>query len=142
MDEATLFADRTPVEVLRAAAFSTRSGRSGIDEVVDEREVLRVECEKRDVVHVRGSCNHEVESSSPWLSAAAYHGCGEPSPLACDRRVDGKRIEGCLDDSEPLRATGALVPLGGNENAEVELGERGCADRTLEVAGALGTNQD
>lgn len=77
------------------------------------------------MVHVRGGCNHEVESSSSWPSAATDHGCGEPSPLACDRRVNGQWIEGCLDDSKPLRASGPLVLLCSNQHAEVKFGQRG-----------------
>jgi len=75
-------------------------------------------------VHIRGGRDHEVESSSPWLSAAADHGRGKPSPLARDRRIHRKRIEGCLDDSKSLRSSGPFVLLFGNENAEVKLRER------------------
>jgi hypothetical protein len=34
-----------------------------------------------------------------------------------------------------LRAAPALVGIDGDENAEVQLGQRRCADRTIQVSG-------
>lgn len=93
-------------------------------------------------MHVRGGCDHEIERSSPWLPAAAHDGRCESSPLARNRGVDGKGIEGCLHDSQPLCTTGSLVLLRGDENAEVQLSERRGADRSLEVGGPFRADQD
>lgn len=91
---------------------------------------------------VRSRSDHEIESSAPRLSTATDDSCCESSPLACDRRVDGERVERGLDDAEPLRPSSSLVLRAGNENAEVQLGEGGCADRSFELTGALCTDEN
>ncbi len=85
-------------------------------------------------MNVRGGCGDEVEGSSAWLSATANHGCRESAPFARDRVVDGEGIECCLDHPETLRATCALIVVSGDEDAEVEFGERGGADCPFDVA--------
>lgn len=93
-------------------------------------------------MHVCGRPNQEVERSPAWLPAATDDGCREPSPFARDGSTDRQRVEGRLDDAEPSRAARSLVFLAGNENAEVQRGDRGGADPAFEIAWALGADED
>lgn len=93
-------------------------------------------------MHVRGCCDHEVESSSARLPAAADEGCREPPPFACDCSIDRKRVEGRLNDAEPLGPACSLVFRAGDEDAEVQLGERGGADRAFELTRTLRADED
>ena len=83
-------------------ALSARDSCSSVDEVGDQGEVLRVQRQERDLMHVRGGCDDEVERSSARLTAAADDGRREPSPFARDCGVDGQRVERRLDYAEPL----------------------------------------
>ena len=93
-------------------------------------------------MHVRGGGDHEIESSAAWLPAAVDDGGRKPSPFARDRRVDGKRVECGFDDAEPLRPASSLVLRVRDEDAEVQLGKRGCADGAFEVARAFRPDPD
>ena len=53
-------------------------------------------------MHVRGRGDHEVESPTARLAAAADDGCREPTPFTRDLGIDGQWIEGRFDDAEPL----------------------------------------
>jgi hypothetical protein len=86
---------------------------------------------------VRGRSDHEVECSPPGLSPAADNSRCQPSPFACDRRVDGQGIERRLDDTEPLGPAGSLVLRTGDEDAEMQFGKRCGADRAFELTRAF-----
>jgi hypothetical protein len=66
---------------------------------------------------------------------------GESAPFPCDGGVDRERLERGLDDAEPQRTAGAFVVVGGDQDAEVKLGEAGGADGALELAGVVGADQ-
>ena len=88
--------------------------------------------EQRDVVDVGGGGDREIERAPAGLAAACADGGGESSPFARDRGIDRQRLEGRLDHAEAQGAAGALVGVGGDEDAEVQLGQAGGADRALE----------
>jgi hypothetical protein len=94
------------------------------------------------MVNVRGSGDHEIERTPPGLSPAADKGCCKPSPFARDRSVDGQRIERGLDHTEPLQPPGPLVLRAGDEDAEVQFGERCGADRAFELTWAFCADED
>ena len=53
-------------------------------------------------MNVRRCGDDEIDGTAARFAAASDQGCCKPSPFARDGRIDRKRIEGCLDDPEPL----------------------------------------
>ena len=90
---------------------------------------------------VRRRGANEIERAATRLAVARDQSGGEPAPFARDRCVDRERIKRRLDDPEPLDAPCSLVVDRSDEHAEVELRQRGRADRTLELARALCADQ-
>lgn len=88
-------------------------------------------------MHVRGGGDDEIERSSARLTAATDDGCREPTPFSRDGGFEGERVEGGLDDAEPLRAASSLVLPTGDQDTEVQLGEGRGADRAFEFAGTV-----
>ena len=74
-------------------------------------------------MNVGRSSDREIDRSPAWLSAAFGDGGGEATPFPCHASIDRKRVEGCLDHAEPLRAQRSLVSVLRNEHPEVKLGE-------------------
>ena len=100
------------------------------DEIADDREVASVSGEERDAVNVGRGRNREVDRSPAGLSAAFADGGGKSTPFPSDGGVDGERVDGCLDHAESLRSSRAFVGIRDYQRPEVELPERGDADRT------------
>lgn len=91
---------------------------------------------------VRRGSGHEIERSPSRLPAAAYDGCCKSPPLTRDRRIHGQWVECGFDDTEPLRPASSLVLRVGDEDAEVQLGERCGADRAFELPRTFCGDQD
>src|SRR5207253_919147 len=108
--------------------------RVDVDEVGDELQVGGVSGEQGDAVDVGGRGDGQVDCSPARPAATGLDGGGEPSPFAGDRRVDRQRLECGLDHAEPECSARALVLVAGDQDTEVQLGEAGGADRTLELA--------
>lgn len=115
---------------------------AGIDEVGEQREVFRVPGEEWDLVHVRRRGDDEIDGTAARLAAASNEGCCKSTPFTRDGGVDGERIEGGLDDPEPLRPARPLIVGAGDQHAEVQLRERRSADSALQLAWAFGRDQD
>jgi hypothetical protein len=112
-------------------AASVGLRRADVDEVVDQLEVARVMGEQGDVVHIGGCGDGEIERAPAVLSSPPAH-CGcQSSPFARDGGVDRQWLEGGLDDSEAQAAASAFVFVGGDQDAEVQLGQAGGADGAL-----------
>ncbi len=112
-----------------------------VDQIVDDGEVGRVRCQQWNVVDVRGCGDYEIDDSSAWLSAALGDRGGKSAPLACYRGVDRQRVERCLDHAKSLCTPGAFVRVRGDQYAEMQLGQRGDADRCLHVGGGADAYQ-
>lgn len=115
---------------------------SDLDEVGEWREVLRVPGEKRDAVDVRGGCDDEIDGATTRLAATCDQCRCEPPPFPRNSGIDGKRIESRLDNPESLRPPCPFVIGGSDQYTEVQLGKRRGADRTLQLAWALGPDQN
>lgn len=94
------------------------------------------------MVNVCRCGDHEIDGTAARFTAASDQGCCKPTPFARDSRVDRKRIEGGLDDPEPLCPAPPLIVGAGDQHAEMQLGERCGTDRALQLTGALGPDQD
>lgn len=90
---------------------------------------------------IRGRGDREVDCSPPRLPPSADNRRCQPSPFACDRRVNGQGIERRLDDAEPLGPAGSLVLRAGDEDAEMQFGERCGADRPFELTRAFSADE-
>ena len=84
----------------------------------------------------------EVDPSTPRVATPSDDGGREPAPHSRRIDVDGKRIECRLDRSQAVDAAGPLVLILGYEDTEVQLGDRGDADRRLDVARRIRTDED
>lgn len=91
---------------------------------------------------VRGRRDDEVESTTAGFASACDQRRRQPAPLTRDGRIHGERVEGRFDDPEPLRSTRPLVVRRGDQHPEMQLREGCSADRPLEVARAVRTDQD
>ena len=85
---------------------------------------------------VRGRRDGQIDGPPTRLPATSRDGRREPPPFACHCGVDGQRLEGGLDDAEPLGASSPLVRVDRHEYAEVQLRQRRDADPALDVARA------
>ena len=98
-----------------------------------------------------------VSSGTSWTlavaamarSSARRRGCPPRVRTAAARRPHSRATAASIGsgskvdsiDAEAQRAAGALVVVAGDQDAEVQLGEAGGADRALELAGVVGADQ-
>ncbi|HVC88805.1 MAG TPA: hypothetical protein VNC40_15455 [Gaiellaceae bacterium] len=117
-------------------------GLADVDEIGEQIEILRVQGQERNLMSVCRCGDDKIDRSAARFAAPADQGCREPAPFARDRRIDRERIEGRLDDSEPLRPARSFVVRTGDQHPEMQLGERRGADRSLQLPGTFGPDQD
>ncbi len=84
----------------------------------------------------------EVNGTTARLAATPDQGRREPTPFPRNGSVNRERIEGRLDDPEPLRPARPLIIGRRDQHAEVQLRKRRSADRALEFTGAFGADQN
>jgi hypothetical protein len=72
-------------------------------------------------------------SACGGLSTALGHRCMQPSALPSHRCVEGQGVEAILDDAEAPNSQRARSVIGGDQDTEVQLGQRDDADCGLLV---------
>src|SRR5712691_11728862 len=115
-----------PEDVTRDSTTRTLRLRfADVDEVGEGREVFRVPGKEGDLVDVRRRRDDEINGTTARLAATPDQGRREPTPFARDGSVNRERLEGRLDDPEPLRSSCSLVIRRSDQHAEVQLSKRG-----------------
>jgi hypothetical protein len=112
-----------------------------VSEVTDDLKIIGVVCEQRNTMYVGGRRERKVDGAPARLTAAVADGGRQTSPLASDLGCDRQRVEAGLDCAEALSTPRALVIIGCDKHAEVELRERRDAYRRLDTTGRLCRDQ-
>jgi hypothetical protein len=92
-----------------AGAHNGGLWRANVDEIRDQLQIGDVMRHQRNSGDVCRGGDRQVHGAPARPASALGDGRGEATPLACDGRVDGQRIERGFDDPEPQRSTTTLI---------------------------------
>ncbi len=77
--------------------------------------------------------NQDVYDSRSWLGRRGHYSRRELAVAGGDVVVDGQCVERALECRESPKTLGADGSVSGDQHAEVQLGERGGADRKFSL---------
>jgi len=117
----------------RRSLAGASSDGSDVDEVLDSGKVGRVARIQACRMGVRCSSDQEVHHARSRLATRRRDRCCKLAVAGRDFLVDGKRVESALEVRQSTQAFGTDCSVGGDEDAEVQFGERGGTDRQLSV---------
>lgn len=97
--------------------------------------------EQWNLLDACGGGDDEIDLTASGIAASQVDRCRQPSPGPCDLSRDREGVERRLNHGETVRATRPLIGIGSDQDAEVQVGDRGDADRRLDVGRRVLSNQ-
>src|ERR1700744_6155888 len=106
---------------------------ASIGDIADDLKIGGVAGQQWNAVNVGSSGDNEVDRAPTRLAATIPHSGRQTAPFARNLNRDRQCIERGFNRAQPVGANGALIVVAGDKYAEVQLGDRGDADRSLDI---------